>query len=73
MTICKLGMICLYYPCFKQFSNRTGYSDDAKNKYHVSTRLQFGSDLKFELNRTQQTDTTDALNQRIKLDGALNW
>ena len=57
----------------KQFSNRSGYSDDANNKYHVGTRLQLGSDLKFELTGTQETDAQGALNQKIKLDGAFNW
>ena len=50
-----------------------GYSDDADNKYHVGTRLQFGSDLTFELTGTQETDTEGTLNQKIKLDGAFNW
>ena len=50
-----------------------GYSDDTNNKYHVGTRLQFGSDLKFELTGTQETDTSGDLNQQIKLDGAFNW
>ena len=49
------------------------YSNDADNKYHVGTRLQLGSDLKFELTGTQETDTEGSLNQKIKLDGALNW
>ena len=50
-----------------------GYSDDTNNKYHVGTRLQLGSDLKFELTGTQETDTEGTLNQKIKLDGAFNW
>ena len=50
-----------------------GYSDDADNKYHVGTRLQLGSDLKFELTGTQETDAQGILNQQIKLDGAFNW
>ena len=54
----------------KQFSNRSGYSDDADNKYHVGTRLQLGSDLKFELTGIQETDAGSTLNQQIKLDGA---
>ena len=49
------------------------YSDDADNKYHVGTHLQLGSDLKFELTGTQETETTGILNQKIKLDGAFNW
>ena len=57
----------------KQFSNRSGYSDDANNKYHVDTRLQLGSDLKFELTGTQESDAQGTLNQLIKLDGALYW
>ena len=57
----------------KQFSNRSGYSDDANNKYHVGTRLQLGSDLKFELAGTHETDAQGTLNQHIKLDGALYW
>ena len=36
-----------------------GYSDDADNKYHVGTRLQLGSDLKFELTGTQETDALE--------------
>ena len=50
-----------------------GYSDDADNKYHVGTRLQLGSDLKFELTGTQEKDAEGTLNQQIKLDGAFNW
>ena len=50
-----------------------GYSNDAANKYHVGTRLQLGSDLKFELTGTQETDAEGELNQKIKLDGAFNW
>ena len=50
-----------------------GYSDDANNKYHIGTRLQLGSDLKFELTGTQETDREGTLNQKIKLDGAFNW
>ena len=49
------------------------YSDDADNKYHVGTRLQLGSDLKFELTGTQETDAQGKLNQQFKLDGAFNW
>ena len=33
------------------------YSEGSDNKYHVGTRLQFSSDLKFELTGTQETDT----------------
>ena len=50
-----------------------GYSDDADYKYHVGTRLQLGSDLKFELTGSHATDKEGALNQQIKLDGAFNW
>ena len=50
-----------------------GYSDDADNKYHVGTRLQLGSDLKFELTGTQETDVEGTLYQKFKLDGAFNW
>ena len=45
----------------------------ADNKYHVGTRLQLDSDLKFELTGTQETDTQGTLIQQIKLDGAFNW
>ena len=50
-----------------------GYSADADNKYHVGTRLELGSDLKFELTGTHETNAEGALNQKIKLDGAFNW
>ena len=50
-----------------------GYSDDSDYKYHVGTRLQFGSDLRFELTGTQETDTEGTLNQKIKLDGSIIW
>ena len=50
-----------------------GYSEGSDNKYHVGTRLQFGSDLKFELTGTQESDAEGTLNQKIKLDGAFNW
>ena len=49
------------------------YSVDAKNKYHVGTRLQLGSDLKFELTGTQESDVEGAHSQEIKLDGVFNW
>ena len=45
----QIGYEILIQTMLKQFSNRTGYSDDANNKYHVGTRLQFGSDLKFDI------------------------
>ena len=50
-----------------------GYSEGFDNKYHVGTRLQFGSDLKFELTGTQETEAQGTLNQKIKLDGAFTW
>ena len=50
-----------------------GYADDTNNKYHVGTRLQLGSDLKFELTGTQEKDAEGTLNQKIKLDGAFSW
>ena len=50
-----------------------GYSDVAANKYHVGTRLQLGSDLKFELTGTLETDASGEFNQEIKLDGGFNW
>ena len=50
-----------------------GYSNDADYKYHLGTRLQLGSNLKFELTGTQETDAEATLNQKIKLDGAFNW
>ena len=45
----QIGIDVLILSMLKQYSNRTGYSDDANNKYHVGTRLQFGSDLKFDI------------------------
>ena len=44
-----------------------GYSDDVNNKNLVSRCLQLGSDLKFNLTRTQETDTEGVPNQNIKL------
>ena len=49
------------------------YSNESKNKYHVGTRLQFDSELTFELTGMQETDTEGTQNRKIKLDGAFNW
>ena len=49
------------------------YSNESKNKYHVGTRLQFDSELTFELTGMQETDTEGTQNRKIKLDGAFTW
>ena len=69
----QIGYDMIILTRLKQFSNRSGYSDDANNKYHVGTRLQLGSDLKFELTGMQETDAGGTLNQQLELDGAFNW
>ena len=43
-----------------------GYSDDANNKYHVGTRLQLGSDVKFELTGTQEKDAEGDLKTKYQ-------
>ena len=49
------------------------FAENSNNKYHLGTRIQLGSDLKFELTGSQEFSSEGFIDRKIQLDGVFNW
>ena len=49
------------------------FAEDSNNKYHLGTRVQLGTNLKFELTGTQEFNSEGSIDRKFQLDGAINW
>ena len=49
------------------------YTDISNNKFQFGSQFQLGSNLKFELTGTQETNQKSSTNHMLQLDGIISW